>query len=85
MSFSVMVSSGYMPSSGPRGMGRGEGREAQEGGDICIIMAELLCCMAEPTQHCKAIILQLKINKFLKEKMTNNKKINRERKYNGDC
>ena len=41
--------------------------------------------MAEPTQHCKAIILQLKINKFLKEKMTNNKKINRERKYNGDC
>ena len=47
MSFSIMVFSGYMPSSGPRGMGWGKGREAQEGGDICIIMAELRCCMAE--------------------------------------
>ena len=24
-----------------------EGREAQEGGGICIIMADLPCCMAE--------------------------------------
>ena len=23
----------------------GKGREAQEGGDICVIMAESLCCM----------------------------------------
>ena len=30
----------------------GEGKEAQERGDICIIMAY--------TQHCKAIFLQLK-------------------------
>ena len=47
MSFSIMVFSGYMPSSGPRGMGSGEGREAQEGGDICIIMADSHCCTAE--------------------------------------
>ena len=32
-----------------------EGKEAQEGGDICIIMAY--------TQHCKAIFLQLKKKK----------------------
>ena len=25
----------------------GEGREAQEDGDICIIMADLHCCMEE--------------------------------------
>ena len=25
----------------------GSGREAQEGGDICIIMADSSCCMAE--------------------------------------
>jgi len=25
----------------------GEGREDQEGGDICIIMADFHCCMAE--------------------------------------
>ena len=68
MSFSIMVFSGYVPSSGPRGMGSGEGKKRQEGGDICTVKAELLCCMAEPTQHCKAIILQLKINTFLKEK-----------------
>ena len=29
----------------PRGMG--VGREAPEGGDICVIMADLSCCMAE--------------------------------------
>ena len=27
--------------------GREEGREAEEAGDICIITAELRCCMAE--------------------------------------
>ena len=30
-----------------RGWGGGEGREAQEGGDTCIIMADPCCCMAE--------------------------------------
>ena len=37
--------------------GGGGGREAQEGGDICIHIADSLCCIAE-TQHCKATILQ---------------------------
>ena len=27
--------------------GMGEGRETQGGGDICLIMADLICCMAE--------------------------------------
>ena len=44
------------------GMGCGEGREASEGGDICMIIADSSCCMAETNQHhCKAIFLQLKI------------------------
>ena len=34
-------------------MGCGDGREAQEEGDICIIMADLHCCLAETNQHCK--------------------------------
>ena len=39
-------------------MGAG-GKEVQEGGSACILM----CCTAETiTRHCKAIILQLKIN-----------------------
>ena len=42
----------------------GGGREVQEGEDICIRMADACRCMAEPTQYCKAIILQLKIYKF---------------------
>ena len=29
----------------PRGVGWGEGRETQEGGDVCIIMADLHCCI----------------------------------------
>ena len=28
------------------------------GGDICIHIADSLHCIAKPTQHCKAIILQ---------------------------
>ena len=32
-------------------------REAQEGGDICIHIADSFCCIVE-TQHCKAIIRQ---------------------------
>ena len=47
-------------------LGVGGGREVQEGGDICIPMADSCCCMAETIQHCKAIILQLKINKLKK-------------------
>ena len=30
-----------------RGVGLGEGREAEEGGDICIIMADLRCSIVE--------------------------------------
>ena len=30
-----------------KGVGGGEGREAQEGVDICITMDDLHCCMAE--------------------------------------
>ena len=32
----------------------------QNGGDKYILMADSCCCMAEPVQHCKVIILQLK-------------------------
>ena len=42
----------------------GEGREAQEGGDIYIIMTDLHSCMVEPIQH-------VKINK---KKMAKDKK-----------
>ena len=35
-------------------------REAQEGGDRCIITADLHCVWQKPTQPCKAIFLQLK-------------------------
>ena len=40
------------------------GGEFQEGGDTCIFVADL----HKPTQYCKAIILQLKIN-FIKIKI----------------
>ena len=37
----------------PRGVRRMEGSEAQVGGDVCIIMADLHCCMAKKKiQHC---------------------------------
>ena len=52
---------------------RRDGREVQEGGDICITrisMADSCRCMAETNTICKAIILQLKINKMLKENVT---------------
>ena len=35
-------------------------REAQKRGDICVIMTDLLIVWQKPTQHCKAITLQLK-------------------------
>ena len=54
-----------------RNYGVESGREVQEGGDICMHMANSCRCMQEPTQYCKAVILQLKINK--KQKQTNKK------------
>ena len=44
------------------------GKEIQEGGDVCVPMADSCWCMAEITQYCKSI-LQLKI-KFKKEQYT---------------
>ena len=38
-------------------------RKVQEGGHICILMADSCCCMAETNIKCKAIILQLKFKK----------------------
>ena len=37
-------------------MGRGDGREAHEGGTIHVVMADLHCLQQKPTQH---YILQL--------------------------
>ena len=58
-----------------------EGREAQEGGDICTIMADLHFCMQKPTQHYKAVFLQLKINL----KKIAKKEQNKEHYYKGIC
>ena len=41
--------------------GVGGGRKVQEEGDRGISMADSCCCM-KPTQYCKAVILQLKVN-----------------------
>ena len=43
------------------------GREVQEEGDIHLLLADCLVVQREPTQHCKAIILQWK-KKNLSEK-----------------
>ena len=45
--------------------GVGGGREVQEGGDIYLWMIHVDVWW-KPTQYCKAIILQLKINKIFK-------------------
>ena len=37
------------------GGGWEEGREAQQGGDICILMADLCIVGQKPLKHCKAI------------------------------
>jgi len=43
----------------------GDGREVQEGGDICIPMGDsCFDVWQKPTQYCKATVLQLKINKL---------------------
>ena len=39
-------------------------RAAQKGADICILMADSHCVWQKPTQCCKAIILQIKLNKY---------------------
>ena len=39
------------------------GREALKGGHMCIPMTDSHCCTAKTTQNCKAIILQVKIQK----------------------
>ena len=44
----------------------GGGGEVQVGRDICIPMANSCWCMAENKPNCKAIMLQLKMNKFFK-------------------
>ena len=41
----------------------GGGREVHEVGDICIPLIHV-DTWQKPTQHCKAIILQLKVNTF---------------------
>ena len=41
--------------------GEGGGRKLQEGGDICIPMADYVDVWQKLSQYCKAIILQLKI------------------------
>ena len=40
------------------------GREVQDGGDICIPMADHAVVWQSQTQYCTAIILQLKVNKL---------------------
>ena len=59
------------------GWGRlGDGREVQEGGDICIPMADSCWYTAETNTCCKAIILRLKIyNINQKTRNSNNKKV----------
>ena len=48
--------------------GVGDRSGVQEGGDICIPMANSSWCMAETNKYCKAIIVQLKINIWLEKK-----------------
>ena len=42
----------------------GGGREVHERGDICVLMVD---AWQKPTRYCKAIILQLKIDKLKKK------------------
>ena len=50
--------------------GVGVGREGQEAEDACASMVSHVDVQQKPTQYCKAIILQLKINTFLKDNKT---------------
>ena len=49
--------------------GVGDGREVPEGGTYVYIGLIHIDVWQKPTQHCKAIILQLKINTFKKIKL----------------
>ena len=40
----------------------GNGRQALEGGDVCVLIALHIVVWQKTTQYCKAIALQLKIN-----------------------
>ena len=50
--------------------GVGGGRKVQEGGDVCTLGTDScrnqqdIDVQQKPAGHCKAVILQLKINKF---------------------
>ena len=44
-------------------MGVGSGKEVQKGGDTCIHIADHFIVQQKLTQHCEAIILQLKKKK----------------------
>jgi len=54
-------STGYSVASSDGGWG-----EVSEGGDTCLLWLTHVVVWQKPTQYCKAIILQLKIN-FLKK------------------
>ena len=47
----------------------GDGREVQEGDDICIPMLIHLDVWQKATQYCREIILQLEINTLKKREM----------------
>ena len=61
------------------------GRDAPEGGYICILVADSHCCTADINPVLKAIILQLKLN--LKDNKTkiqiDNRKKKKRRRRNG--
>ena len=58
-----------------------------QGGDICLSMADSYRCMVETNTIFKAIILQLKINKFKNNKMYERDFIlkKKEKKKYSDC
>ena len=62
------------------GVGWGHGREAQERRAICILWLIYVDVRQKPTQHCKAIILQLKILKH--EPKDNNSMVQMQGKKN---
>ena len=60
----------------PRGVGWGGRWEGgSEGGDMYTPMVDSSRCMAETNKYCKAIMLELKVNKNLKYQNIHNRKI----------
>ena len=47
-------------------MGWEVGRRFQREGDMCALMVDSCRCMAETNKYCKAIMLELKVNKNFK-------------------